>query len=96
MATIHDSERLIRKGVRTRDGYDLGNVIAVNDASITVQGKRIYKFPNNCIDFFNGSEVFLNLLPVNYTIIKLIRSRSISFFLEVQVSTLDNTKVNKT
>ena len=42
MATIHDSVRLIHKGVRTSDGYDLGNVIAVNDASITVQGKRIY------------------------------------------------------
>ena len=29
MAAIHDLDRLIHKGVRTSDGYDLGNVIDV-------------------------------------------------------------------
>ena len=61
MAAIHDLDWLIHKGVRTSDGYDLGNVIAVTHEYITVQGKRIYKFPNNLVDLYNGSEVFLNI-----------------------------------
>ena len=61
MASIHDLNRLVRKGVRTNDGNDLGNVIAVNDTHITVQGKRIFKFPTQSIDIYNGSEVFLNI-----------------------------------
>ena len=61
MASIHDLDRLVRKGVRTKDGNDLGNVIAVNDTHITVQGKRIFKFPTQSIDIYNGSEVFLNI-----------------------------------
>lgn len=61
MASIHDLDRLVRKGVRTKDGNDLGNVIAVNDTHITVQGKRIFKFPTQSTDIYNGSEVFLNI-----------------------------------
>jgi hypothetical protein len=61
MTAIHDLDRLIHKGVRTSDGYDLGNVIAVTDEYIMVQGKRIYKFPNNLVDLYNGNEVFLNI-----------------------------------
>lgn len=61
MSSINDLDPLIRKGVRTKDGNDLGNVIAVNDAYITVQGKRIYKFPTQSVDLYNGSEVFLNI-----------------------------------
>lgn len=61
MAAIHDLDRLIHKGVRTSDGYDLGNVIAVKDEYITVQGKRIYKIPSNFVDLYNGSEIFLNI-----------------------------------
>jgi hypothetical protein len=61
MASIHDLDRLVRKGVRTKDGNDLGNVIAVNDTHITVQGKRIFKFPTQSIDIYNGGEVFLNI-----------------------------------
>lgn len=60
MASIYDLDRLVHKGVRTKDGNDLGNVIAVNDAYITVQGKRIFKFPTQLIELYNGSEVFLN------------------------------------
>jgi hypothetical protein len=58
MASIHDLDRLVRKGVRTKSGNDLGNVIAVNNTHITVQGKRIYKFPTQSIDIYNGNEVF--------------------------------------
>lgn len=61
MTSIHDLDRLVRKGVRTKDGNDLGNVIAVNDTHITVQGIRIFKFPSQSIDIYNGSEVFLNI-----------------------------------
>ena len=61
MSSIHDLDRLVRKGVRTNDGSDLGNVIAVDNIYITVQGKRIFKFPTQFIDLYNGSEVFLNI-----------------------------------
>jgi hypothetical protein len=61
MASIHDLDRLVRKGVRTNDGSDLGNVIAVDNTHITVQGKRIFKFPTQSIDIYNGSEVFFNI-----------------------------------
>ena len=61
MAAIHDLDRLIHKGARTNDGFDLGDVIAVNDECITIHGKRIYKIPNKFVDFYNGREVFLNI-----------------------------------
>ena len=61
MVSITDLDRLVRKGVRTTDGSDLSNVIAVDEAYITVQGKRIFKFPVESIDLYNGSEVFLNI-----------------------------------
>jgi hypothetical protein len=61
MASIYDLDRLVHKGVRTKDGNDLGNVIATDEAHITVQGRRIYKFPAQSIDLYNGSEVFLNI-----------------------------------
>ena len=64
MDAIHDLDRLVHKGSRTNDGFDLGNVIAVNDEYITIQGKRIYKVPIKFIDLYNGSEVFLNI-PTN-------------------------------
>jgi len=64
LAAIHDLERLVHKGARTNDGLDLGNVIAVNDEYITIQGKRIYKIPNKFVDLYNGSEVFFNI-PTN-------------------------------
>jgi len=64
VAAKNDLDRLIHKGARTNDGFDLGNVIAVNDEYITIQGKRIYKIPNKFVDLYNGSEVFLNI-PTN-------------------------------
>ena len=64
MAAKNDLDRLINTGARTNDGFDLGNVIAVNDEYITIQEKRIYKIPNKFVDLYNGSEVFLNI-PTN-------------------------------
>ena len=61
MTSIYDLDRLIHKDVRTKDGNNLGNVIATDKAFITVQGRRIYKFPAQTIDLYNGSEVFLNI-----------------------------------
>lgn len=61
MSTIHDLERMVRKGVRTKDGNDLGNVIAIEGSNITVQGRKILKIPSQFIDLYNGSEVFLTL-----------------------------------
>jgi hypothetical protein len=45
MASIYNLQRLVHKSVRTNDGTDLGNVIATDEANITVQGRRIYKIP---------------------------------------------------
>lgn len=61
MASLYDLDRLVHKGVRTKDGNDLGNIIATDEVYITVQGRRIYKFPTQLIDLYNGSEVFLNI-----------------------------------
>ena len=61
MSTIHDLDRLVRKGVRTKDGNDLGNIIAVDGSNMTIQGRKMLKIPSTYIDFYNGSEVFLTL-----------------------------------
>ena len=61
METVHNLGRLVRKGVRTKDGSDLGDILATDETHITIQGIRIYKIPIQFIDFFNGSEVLLNI-----------------------------------
>ena len=66
MSTIHHLERMVRKGVRAKDGNDLGNVIAVDDSSITVQGRKILKIPSQFIDLYNGSEVFYHYTQTKY------------------------------
>jgi hypothetical protein len=58
MSSIHDLDRLVRKGVWTNDGSDLGNVIAVDNTHITVQGKRIFKFPTQFIDLIIEAKFF--------------------------------------
>ena len=60
MTSEYNLDRLNHKGVRTKDGNDLGNIIANDGDNITVQG-RSYRVPAQNIDFFNGSEVFLNI-----------------------------------
>jgi hypothetical protein len=62
MSNIVHWDRLIHKGVRSKDSQDMGNVIAINDQNITtMQGRHEFKLPRSCVDEFNGSEVFLNI-----------------------------------
>ena len=34
MASVYNLEQLVHKGVRTKDGTDLGNVIATDEANV--------------------------------------------------------------
>ena len=62
MSNIMHSDRLVHKGVRSKDMQDMGNVIAIDDQSVTMmQGRHEFKMPISCVDDFNGSEVFLNI-----------------------------------
>jgi hypothetical protein len=57
-------DRIIHKNVRSKDYEDVGNVFAVLGDEVTIMGSRSreYKLPKSCIEGFNGSEVFLNIL----------------------------------
>jgi hypothetical protein len=62
MSSIVHWDRLIHKGVRSKDMQDMGNVIAIDDQNITtMQGRHEFKLPRTCVDDFNGSEVFLTI-----------------------------------
>ncbi len=61
MSTIPFFNKLVRKGVRTKDGNVIGNVIAADIGYITVRGRRIFQFPVQFIDVYNGREVFLSI-----------------------------------
>ena len=61
MSTIPYFNKLVHKGVRTRDGNVIGNVIAADNGYITVRGRRIFQFPVQFIDLYNGREVFLSI-----------------------------------
>ena len=56
-------ERVIHKNVRSRDGYDIGNIISeTGDAMTVMQGaSREYNIPKSAVDGFNGSEVSLSM-----------------------------------
>ena len=61
MSNIIHWDRLVHKGVRSKDMQDMGNVIAIDDQSVTMmQGRHEFKMPS-CVDDFYGSEVFLNI-----------------------------------
>lgn len=49
------------KWIRSKDENDLGNLIANYEKYITLQGKRIYKIPMECINMYNGNELFLSI-----------------------------------
>ncbi len=55
-------ERVIHKNVRSKDGYDIGNIISeAGDTFTVMQGaSREYKIPKSAVDGFNGSEVLLS------------------------------------
>jgi len=56
-------ERVIHKNVRSRDGYDIGNIISeAGDTFTVMQGaKREYNLPKSAVEGFNGSEVLLSM-----------------------------------
>ncbi|HEX2014366.1 MAG TPA: hypothetical protein VLA68_03980 [Nitrososphaera sp.] len=56
-------ERVIHKNVRSKDGYDIGNIISeAGDTFMVMQGaSREYKMPKSAVDGFNGSEVLLTM-----------------------------------
>jgi hypothetical protein len=56
-------ERVIHKNVRSKDGYDIGNIISeAGDTFMVMQGaSREYKIPKSAVDGFNGSEVLLTM-----------------------------------
>jgi hypothetical protein len=61
---VLDWDRIVLKGVRSKDNEDVGNVISVASDEITVgsEGARHeYIIPKSAVDGFNGSEVFLNI-----------------------------------
>ena len=58
MSSIHDLDRLVRKGVRTKDGSDLGNVIAVDNTHITVKVKEFLNFQHNPLIFIMEAKFF--------------------------------------
>jgi hypothetical protein len=56
-------ERVIHKNVRSRDGYDIGNIISeAGDIMTVMQGaSREYNIPKSAVDGFDGSEVHLSM-----------------------------------
>jgi hypothetical protein len=61
---VLDWDRIVLKGVRTKDNQDAGNVISVDSDKITIglEGARHeYIIPKSTVEGFNGSEVFLNI-----------------------------------
>ena len=54
MYNIIHWDRLVHKGVRSKDMQDMGNVIAIDDQSVTMmQGRHEFKMPRSCVDDFN-------------------------------------------
>ena len=56
-------ERVIHKNVRSKDGYDIGNIISeAGDTMTVMQGSsREYNIPKSAAEGFNGSEVQLSM-----------------------------------
>ena len=57
---IQNWDRLVLKGVRSSDGDDMGNIIAiVKDSLFLMTGRHVFKIPKSFVQGFNGSEVSL-------------------------------------
>lgn len=53
---------ILFKYVRSRDTEDVGNVVSVDENFITMmRGQHKFKLPNQLIEGYNGSEVYLNI-----------------------------------
>jgi len=59
-------DRLIHKGVRSSDYEDMGNIIGIDQGSLTLMmGRHEFKIPKTSVQGFNGSEVFLKVSAVD-------------------------------
>ena len=59
---IENWDRLVLKGVRSNDNYDMGNIISIEkDSLFLMTGRHVYKIPKSFVEGFNGSEVTLNV-----------------------------------
>ena len=58
-------EAIVHKGVRSRDGVELGNVVEVdNEKLITIQDvvhEKKFTLPHTVVNNFDGAEVRLNI-----------------------------------
>lgn len=62
---IQNWDRLVLKGVRSSDGDDVGNIIAiVKDSLFLMTGRHVFKIPKSFVQGFNGSEVSLGVPAV--------------------------------
>jgi len=70
MSGIVHWDRLVHKGVRSKDMEDMGNVIAIDDLIITtMQGRHEFKIPRTCVDDFNDKDKKIaSLIPKRWTI----------------------------
>jgi hypothetical protein len=62
---IQNWDRLVLKGVRSSDGDDVGNIIAIfKDSLFLMTGRHVFKIPKSFVQGFNGSEVSLGVPAV--------------------------------
>ncbi len=62
VSPIFDWDRLVLKGVQSKENEDFGNIIAINDQNIIIMmGRHEYKLAKSFVDYYNGSEVFLKI-----------------------------------
>ncbi|MEO9363155.1 MAG: hypothetical protein ABI348_04565 [Nitrososphaera sp.] len=56
-------DRVIHKGVRTKDGVPVGNIASEEPDSIVVLGtrSRVYKIPKSHVESFDGSQVQVDI-----------------------------------
>jgi len=60
---VVDWDALFKKGVRSKDGKDVGIVVGVSEGNLFVQKgvRREYVIPKNYVDGFDGAHVYLKV-----------------------------------
>jgi hypothetical protein len=57
---VYNWDKIVLKPVRSKDNQDVGNVICVEQDTVTIHdGRYEYKVSKNDVEGFNGGEVFL-------------------------------------
>lgn len=56
-------ERVMHKNVRSKEGFDVGTIIADDTDTVTIYkgAGREYEIPKTMVEGFNGAEVWLSL-----------------------------------